>query len=249
MPYVISPPSGSAKTSLVIREEDGDCALAGSARVETLNTAVRAIHLIPAIVPDSAPEWFIIPDCPVATNLSMIVRTRFAPSPTGYLHIGGVRTALFNWLFSRHHGGQFILRVDDTDRQRHVQAALQPILEGFQWLGLDWDEGPDVGGPYGPYFQSERYERYQAAVEQLLAQGTAYRDFATSEEIQTERGAGATSATTIYLQSPVDGRDGRAGRASGGRRGDPQSSASRCHVTGAVNLTTSFAGRSQSTGR
>ena len=117
----------------------------------------------------------------------MIVRTRFAPSPTGYLHIGGVRTALFNWLFSRHHGGQFILRVDDTDRQRHVQAALQPILEGFQWLGLDWDEGPDVGGPYGPYFQSERHERYQAAVEQLLAQGTAYRDFATSEEIQTER--------------------------------------------------------------
>ena len=117
----------------------------------------------------------------------MTVRTRFAPSPTGYLHIGGVRTALFNWLFSRHHGGQFILRVDDTDRQRHVQAALQPILEGFRWLGLDWDEGPDVGGTCGSYFQSERHEQYQAAVERLLAEGAAYRDFSTSEEIQTER--------------------------------------------------------------
>src|SRR5690242_18433171 len=81
------------------------------------------------------------------------VRTRFAPSPTGYLHIGGVRTALFNWLFSRQHGGQFLLRVDDTDQQRNVEAALAPILHGFRWLGLDWDEGPEVGGPYGPYFQ------------------------------------------------------------------------------------------------
>lgn len=117
----------------------------------------------------------------------MTVRTRFAPSPTGYLHIGGVRTALFNWLFARHHDGQFILRVDDTDRQRHVEAALQPILEGFRWLGLDWDEGPVVGGPYAPYFQSERHERYQGAVESLLTCGAAYRDFATQEEIQTER--------------------------------------------------------------
>lgn len=117
----------------------------------------------------------------------MTVRTRFAPSPTGYLHIGGVRTALFNWLFSRHYDGQFILRVDDTDRQRHVEATLQPILEGFRWLGLDWDEGPEVGGPCGPYFQSERHEGYQHALEKLLAQGAAYRDFATPEEIQTER--------------------------------------------------------------
>ena len=77
-------------------------------------------------------------------------RTRFAPSPTGYLHIGGVRTALFNWLFARRHGGQFILRIDDTDQQRNVEAALAPILHGFRWLGLDWDEGPEVGGPYGP---------------------------------------------------------------------------------------------------
>src|SRR5262245_58815884 len=76
-----------------------------------------------------------------------MVRTRFAPSPTGYLHIGGVRTALFNWLFARKHGGQFILRIDDTDVQRNVAEALQPILDGFRWLGIDWDEGPEVGGP------------------------------------------------------------------------------------------------------
>ena len=82
------------------------------------------------------------------------VRTRFAPSPTGYLHIGGVRTALFNWLFARQHGGQFVLRIDDTDAQRNVDEALAPILDGFRWLGIDWDEGPDVGGPYAPYYQS-----------------------------------------------------------------------------------------------
>jgi glutamyl-tRNA synthetase len=99
----------------------------------------------------------------------MIVRTRFAPSPTGYLHIGGVRTALFNWLFARKHGGQFLLRVDDTDQQRNVDAALAPILHGFQWLGMNWDEGPEVGGPWGPYYQSQRGELYQAAVERLLA--------------------------------------------------------------------------------
>ena len=85
-----------------------------------------------------------------------MVRTRFAPSPTGYLHIGGVRTALFNWLFARQHGGQFILRIDDTDQQRNVEEALQPILDGLRWLGIDWDEGPEVGGPYAPYYQSQR---------------------------------------------------------------------------------------------
>ena len=99
----------------------------------------------------------------------MTVRTRFAPSPTGYLHIGGVRTALFNWLFSRQRGGQFLLRIDDTDQQRNVAEALQPILDGFRWLGLDWDEGPEVGGPHEPYFQSQRQPRHRAAVEQLLA--------------------------------------------------------------------------------
>ena len=116
-----------------------------------------------------------------------MVRTRFAPSPTGYLHIGGVRTALFNWLYARQHAGQFILRIDDTDQQRNVETALQPILDGFRWLGIDWDEGPEVGGERGPYFQSERSDRYQQAVDQLLAGGHAYRDYSTSEEVQQER--------------------------------------------------------------
>lgn len=118
----------------------------------------------------------------------MSVRTRFAPSPTGYLHIGGVRTALFNWLLSRG-GGQFLLRIDDTDQQRNVEAALEPILHGFRWLGLDWDEGPGVDGPYAPYFQSQRGDRYQAAVDQLLATGAAYRDYATTDELTAEREA------------------------------------------------------------
>ncbi|MGE0608013.1 MAG: glutamate--tRNA ligase [Pirellulales bacterium] len=118
-----------------------------------------------------------------------MVRTRFAPSPTGYLHIGGVRTALFNWLFARRHGGQFLLRIDDTDQQRNVEAALAPILHGFRWLGIDWDEGPDVGGPYGPYYQSQRLERYQQEAQRLLELGHAYRDFATTEELAAEREA------------------------------------------------------------
>ncbi|MDD4269326.1 MAG: glutamate--tRNA ligase [Pirellulales bacterium] len=119
----------------------------------------------------------------------MTVRTRFAPSPTGYLHIGGVRTALFCWLFARRHGGRFILRIDDTDQQRNVEAALAPILEGLKWLGIDWDEGPGAGGDYGPYYQSQRADLYQAAVDKLLASGHAYRDYARPEELQAEREA------------------------------------------------------------
>ena len=118
-----------------------------------------------------------------------MVRTRFAPSPTGYLHIGGVRTALFNWLFSRQHGGQFILRIDDTDQQRNVDEALRPILDGFRWLGIDWDEGPEVGGGHAPYYQSQRTARYQQAVETLLDKGCAYRDYASPAEITAEREA------------------------------------------------------------
>jgi glutamyl-tRNA synthetase len=118
-----------------------------------------------------------------------MIRTRFAPSPTGYLHIGGVRTALFCWLFARHHGGRFIVRIDDTDRQRNVQEAIAPILDGLRWLGIDWDEGPDVGGPHAPYFQSKRADLHAAAAEELLARGAAYYDYATPEEIQAERTA------------------------------------------------------------
>jgi glutamyl-tRNA synthetase len=117
----------------------------------------------------------------------MTIRTRFAPSPTGYLHIGGVRTALFNWLFTRRHGGQFILRIDDTDQDRNRPEALQPILEGFRWLGIVWDEGPEVGGPHGPYHQSQRGELYREAALRLVDSGHAYPDYTSKEEKEARR--------------------------------------------------------------
>ena len=116
-----------------------------------------------------------------------VVRTRFAPSPTGYMHIGGMRTALFNWLWARHNGGEFILRIDDTDQARNQDAALRPILQAFKWLGLTWDEGPEIGGPHAPYYQSQRGELYQAAARKLEESGAAYRDFSTKEEIDVDR--------------------------------------------------------------
>jgi glutamyl-tRNA synthetase len=101
---------------------------------------------------------------------------RFAPSPTGYLHVGGARTALFNWLYARRHGGVFVLRIEDTDVERSSAEMVTGILDGLRWLGLDWDEGPDTGGPHEPYFQSQRLEKYRAAAEQLLANGRAFKD-------------------------------------------------------------------------
>ncbi len=108
--------------------------------------------------------------------MSKEVRVRFAPSPTGYLHVGGARTALFNWLFARHHGGKFILRIEDTDAARNTAEAVQVIYDGLRWLGLDWDEGPHVGGPHGPYFQSERAAVYQRYADQLIATDRVYTD-------------------------------------------------------------------------
>jgi glutamyl-tRNA synthetase len=104
------------------------------------------------------------------------VRVRFAPSPTGYLHVGGARTALFNWLFARRHGGKFVLRIEDTDKQRNTAEAVQVIYDGLRWLGLDWDEGPEAGGEHGPYFQSEREAIYEKYFQQLLAAGRLYED-------------------------------------------------------------------------
>ena len=104
------------------------------------------------------------------------VRTRFAPSPTGYLHVGGARTALLNWLFARKHGGRFILRVEDTDEMRNTSEARDAIFSGMRWLGLDWDEGHEQGGEYGPYFQSERTEIYESWFEKLRAAGRVYKD-------------------------------------------------------------------------
>ena len=114
---------------------------------------------------------------------------RFAPSPTGYLHIGGARTALFNWLFARRHGGQFILRIEDTDQKRSVDDSLDDIKHGLRWLGLQWDEGPEVGGDFGPYVQSERLPMYREWAEWLVEQGKAYRDYSTPEELEQARQA------------------------------------------------------------
>lgn len=114
-------------------------------------------------------------------------RVRFAPSPTGYLHLGGLRTALFNWLYARHTGGQFILRVEDTDQKRFNPESLQDLMEGLRWLGLEWDEGPDKGGPFGPYIQSDRQQIYARYAEQLIAAGHAYRCYCTAEELDAMR--------------------------------------------------------------
>src|SRR5713101_2450836 len=104
------------------------------------------------------------------------IRVRFAPSPTGYLHIGGARTALFNWLFARHHGGKFVLRIEDTDMKRNTEEAMAAIYEGLQWLGLKWDEGPHVGGEFGPYLQSERTEIYARYLKKLQDAGHIFED-------------------------------------------------------------------------
>lgn len=116
----------------------------------------------------------------------MSVRTRFAPSPTGRLHLGNVRTAIFNWLFARHHDGAFVLRIEDTDLERNVEGAEEGLLEDLRWLGLDWDEGPDIGGPHGPYRQSERGELHRAHARQLWISGRAYPCFCSEEEATGE---------------------------------------------------------------
>ena len=111
------------------------------------------------------------------------VRVRFAPSPTGYLHVGGARTALFDWLFARQHNGAFILRIEDTDRKRYEPEAVGNILESLRWLGLEWDEGPEVGGDYGPYYQSQRLDLYQKYAQQLVDSGHAYRCYCSPERL------------------------------------------------------------------
>jgi nondiscriminating glutamyl-tRNA synthetase len=134
----------------------------------------------------------------------MTTRTRFAPSPTGYLHIGGVRTALFNWLYARRHGGQFVLRIDDTDAARNRAEAVKPILDGFDWLGIDWDEGPTKDasgnsfGPHAPYFQGQRNHLYVEAALKLIAGGHAYPDYTTPDEQDARRKA-AEKAKRAYV--------------------------------------------------
>ena len=117
----------------------------------------------------------------------MVVRTRYAPSPTGYLHVGGAWMAFFNWLFARHAGGKFVIRIEDTDRSRSTQAYEESIIEDLRWLGIDWDEGPDVGGPYGPYRQTERTAFYHEGAAALVARGAAYPCYCTREELEADR--------------------------------------------------------------
>ncbi len=115
------------------------------------------------------------------------LRVRFAPSPTGYLHIGGARTALFNYLYARHNGGKFVLRIEDTDTERTIEDSAEKMMQSFRWLGLDWDEGPITGGPAGPYQQSQRQELYRKYATSLLDKGLAYRCYCTPEELAAER--------------------------------------------------------------
>ncbi len=117
----------------------------------------------------------------------MSVRVRFAPSPTGFMHVGNARTALFNYLFARHHGGKFVLRIEDTDVERHNEEAVKVIYEALRWMGLNWDEGPDVGGPYGPYRQSERLDIYREFIDKLKEKGLVYECFCTQEELDRMR--------------------------------------------------------------
>jgi glutamyl-tRNA synthetase len=148
------------------------------------------------------------------------VRVRFAPSPTGYLHIGGVRTALYSWLWARQHGGTFILRIEDTDRERSTEESIQIVLESMRWLGLDWDEGPEVGGAHGPYVQSERLDIYRRYAEKLIEVGHAYRCYATKEEIAAARDAHKQTGTKEGFRFESPWRD----------RTDPPEDPSAKHV-------------------
>ena len=126
------------------------------------------------------------------------VRVRFAPSPTGFPHVGNIRTALFNWLYARHTGGAFIVRIEDTDVARRVKGALEGILGGLRWLGLDWDEGPEVGGPHEPYRQSQRGEHYRAVIAALVASGDAYPAYSTPEEVEARHVAAGRNPKLGY---------------------------------------------------
>ncbi|MEE0705491.1 MAG: glutamate--tRNA ligase, partial [Adlercreutzia sp.] len=123
------------------------------------------------------------------TDSTKPVRVRFAPSPTGKLHIGGARTAIYNWAFARTMGGTFVLRIEDTDPERSTEENTQIILRALKWMGLDWDEGPEVGGPCGPYFQTQRTDTYEAALQKLIEADAAYPCFCTKEELDAKRAA------------------------------------------------------------
>ncbi|WP_278279282.1 glutamate--tRNA ligase [Syntrophomonas palmitatica] len=132
------------------------------------------------------------------------IRVRFAPSPTGTLHIGGARTALFNWLFARSQGGKFILRLEDTDVTRSTDESASGIIEGLSWLGLDWDEGPERGGLYGPYRQSERLHIYKDYAQKLLEEDKAYYCFCSPEELKLQREKAQQDKTEYKYDADAD---------------------------------------------
>ncbi len=145
---------------------------------------------------------------------SETVVTRFAPSPTGYLHVGGARTALFSWLLARRTGGKFILRIEDTDLKRNTPTAAQQVIKDLRWLGIDWDEGPEVGGPGGPYFQSQRKDIYDRYIKKLIDEKNAYYCFDTAEEVQEMReGAEAQKKGFLYQRPEVFPTDEDAAKA------------------------------------
>ena len=164
-------------------------------------------------------------------TLSSHMRVRFAPSPTGQLHVGNARTALFNWLLAHGKDGTFILRIEDTDAERSTRESEASILEDLRWLGLDWDEGPDVGGPHGPYRQSERLHLYASYANELIAGGHAYYCFCSPAKLEADRKADLAAGRPPRYRGHLPQRSARGGAGADGRRRASGRSASRCPRT------------------
>src|SRR5271155_827662 len=154
----------------------GRVELRGWGRIPVRECRIPACQIAPARLLSGRGHPRVAIGAPLPHPSGMPPTVRFAPSPTGFLHIGGARTALFNWLFARHHHGTFLLRIEDTDKSRERQEAVQVIYDGLHWLGLEWDEGAEIGGEYGPYFQSERNEIYEKYLNRLQAKDVVYED-------------------------------------------------------------------------
>lgn len=168
------------------------------------------------------------------------VRVRFCPSPTGNPHVGLVRTALFNWAFARHHGGTLVFRIEDTDAARDSEDSYNQLLDSMRWLGFDWDEGPEVGGPHAPYRQSQRMDIYKDVAEKLLAGGYAYHCYCTTEELDTRRDAArAMRGRPATTATAATSRPSRSPRTR--PRAGPPSSASGCPTRRSPSTTWSAA--------
>src|ERR687888_296982 len=144
------------------------------------------------------------PDVTAPRNSARPVRARFAPSPTGTPHVGLIRTALYNWVFARHHGGKLVFRIEDTDASRDSEESYQALLDALRWLGLDWDEGPEVGGPDAPYRQSLRRDIYADIAQRLLEAGELYESFSTPEEVEARHRAAGRDPKLGYDNADRD---------------------------------------------